>query len=312
MRSYHRLPPGAMAVILGPSRRDETMGKYRISAAFCLLAGVAGALWAQGGPAPIERKPAGPPFRIADNLYHVGASDSAVYLIAGRDGLILLDGGFPEDAEGVLANVRALGFDPKNIRLLLISQAHQDHGGGLAAIKAATGARLLASREDSALLERGGLKDPQFGDSLPFPPVRVDRFVADRERVTLGDVTLTAHLTPGHTPGCTTWSMKVRDGATSRDALFVCGATAPGYRLIGNDAYPDAVGDFEMSFARWRGLKCELFLGAHGSYFGLERKRGLIRKGRVNPFVDPAGCRGFLARAEKALRAQVARERAAR
>ena len=227
-----------MAGSLGAAGREDEMEKYRISAAFCLLAGVAGTLAAQGGGAPLQRTEAGPPFRIADNLYHVGASDSAVYLITGRDGMILLDGGLPEDAEAVLANVGKLGFDPRRIRYLLNSQAHQDHAGGLAAIKARTGAAILATNADKALLERGGTGDFAFGDRLPFPAVKVDRVVADGERVSLGDVAVTAHLTPGHTKGCTSWSMRARDRGRSYEALFICGASAPGYRLVGNGGYP--------------------------------------------------------------------------
>jgi metallo-beta-lactamase class B len=286
------------------------MEKYRISAAFCLLAGIAGTLAAQSGGAPLQRTEAGPPFRIADNLYHVGASDSAVYLITGKDGMILLDGGFPEDAERVLANVEALGFDPRRIRHLLNSQAHQDHAGGLAAIKARTGAAMLASSADKILLERGGTGDFAFGDRLPFRAVKVDRIVADGERVDVGGAAVTAHLTPGHTKGCTSWSMEARDGGRTYEALFICGASAPGYRLVGNPDYPGIMRDFGASFANWRGMKCELFLGAHGSYFGLEAKKARIGAGRRNPFVDPKGCRRFLAEAEAGIEAQ-AREQAA-
>ncbi|HEY5721240.1 MAG TPA: subclass B3 metallo-beta-lactamase [Allosphingosinicella sp.] len=286
------------------------MEKYRISAAFCLFAGVTGTLAAQSGGAPPERVEAGAPFRIADNLYHVGASDSAVYLIVGRDGMILLDGGFADDSEAVLANVEALGFDPRRIRTLLNSQAHQDHAGGLAAIKARTGARMLASAGDKALLERGGTGDFAFGDRLTYPAVKVDRVVMDGETVSVGGAAVTAHLTPGHSKGCTSWSMKARDGGRTYDALFVCGASAPGYRLVGNADYPGVMADFRASFAKWWALKCEIFLGAHGSYFGIEEKRARMGAGRTNPFVDPAGCRRFLAEAERGIEAQ-AREQAA-
>ena len=292
-----------------PDEEDE-MGKYRISAAFCLLTGVTGTLAAQGGGTSAERREGGAPFRIADNLYHVGASDSAVYLVAGKDGMILLDGGFPEDADTVLANVETLGFDPRRIRYLLNSQAHQDHAGALAAIKARTGAAMLASLADKALLERGGTGDFAFGDRLPFPPVKVDRMVADGETVSVGGAAVTAHLTPGHTKGCTSWSMKARDGRRRLDALFICGASAPGYRLLGNPDYPSVMRDFRTSFAKWRRLPCQIFLGAHGSYFGLEGKRARMGPGKANPFVDPVGCRKFLAEAEKGIEAQ-AREQAA-
>jgi metallo-beta-lactamase class B len=139
---------------------------------------------------------------------------------------------------------------------------------------------------------------------LPFPPVTVDRIVADGETVDVGGAAVTAHLTPGHTKGCTSWSMKARDGGRVRDALFICGASAPGYRLIGNADYPGIMGGFRASFAKWRRMKCELFLGAHGSYFGLEAKRARMGPGRANPFVDPAGCRRFLGEAEREIEGQ--------
>jgi metallo-beta-lactamase class B len=260
------------------------------------------------GAAPIASEP----FRVAGNLYSVGAGDETAFLIIGNEGMILLDAGPPDSAETVLANVGKLGFDPRRIRLLLNSQAHQDHAGGLAAIKARTGARMLASRADAVQLERGGHGDFAFGDTLVFAPVKVDRFVADGETVRLGEIAITAHLTPGHTKGCTSWTLPVRDGARTLQALFVCGPTAPGYRLTANRPYPDIVRDFESSFATWRRLPCQLFLGAHGAYFGMERKRAAMAPGRPNPFVDPSGCRTFLKASEQRLREQIAREWAKR
>jgi metallo-beta-lactamase class B len=251
------------------------------------------------------------PFRIAGNLYSIGAGDETAFLIVGSEGMILLDAGPADSAAAVLANVRKLGFDPKRIRLLLNSQAHQDHAGALAAIKAETGAHMLASRGDAVMLESGGHGDFAFGDRLVFAPVHVDRFVGDGEIVRLGDIAITAHLTPGHTKGCTSWTLPVRDGGRVLQALFVCGPTAPGYRLVGNPAYPGIVRDYETSFATWRRLPCQLFLGAHGSYFGMEGKRAAMA-GRANPFVDPIGCRAFLAKAERAFLEQVARERGGR
>lgn len=256
--------------------------------------------------------PAASPFRIAGNLYSVGAGDETAFLITGSDGMILLDAGPPNSAESVLANVASLGFDPRRIRLLLNSQAHQDHAGGLAAIKARTGASMIASRADAIQLERGGHGDFAFGDELVFAPVKVDRIVADGETVRLGDIAITARLTPGHTKGCTSWTLPVRDGARTLRALFICGASAPGYRLTDNPAYPEIIRDFDSSFATWRRLPCQLFLGAHGSYFGMERKRSAMAPGRTNPFVDPGGCRTFLEASEQRLRDQIALERAKR
>ncbi len=252
-----------------------------------------------------------PPLRIADRLYYVGSRELAAWLIDSGDGLILLDVGLPENAELVLGNIRKLGFDPGDVRLLLNSQAHFDHAGGLAAVKRATGARLAASKADSALLERGGRGDFAWGDDLTYPPVAVDRIVANGEKMTIGKITLTAWITPGHTKGCTTWQLAVSEWPDHRQALFLCGTTAPGYRLVGNPAYQNISSDFRRSFDTWRRLPCDLFLGAHASYFAMDRKRAALDDGASsNPFVDPMGCREFLRRSEKTFEAELAKQAA--
>jgi metallo-beta-lactamase class B len=252
-----------------------------------------------------------PPFRIADNLYYVGSREIAVYLISGSDGLVLLDGGFEAMAPQVLANVETLGFDPARIRLLINSQAHFDHAGALAAIKARTGAAMAASAEDAALLARGGRGDFAWGDKLPYPPVRADRIVRDGEIVKLGDIRLTARLTPGHSKGCTTWQLRTGDRGKAYDALFLCGTSAPGYRLVGNPLYPRIADDFRRSFATWRALPCDFFLGAHGSYYGIDAKRAALAAGTTrNPFIDPEGCRAHIDRAKQAIERQLREQQA--
>jgi metallo-beta-lactamase class B len=249
------------------------------------------------------------PFRIADRLYWVGSRDLAAILIDSGKGLILIDAGMPEFAPQVLANIRVLGFDPRQVRMLLNSQAHLDHAGGLAAIKAATGARMLASLEDGRLLERGGKNDFAWGDELSYPAVKVDGTLRDRQQVKLGAVTLTAHITPGHTKGCTTWTFPVTDGGRTYVAQFNCSASVPGYKLLGTPAYPNMAADYELTFAKLKRLPCDIFLGAHGSFFDLDTKRAKLRMASANPFVDPQGCRSYIAGAEAAYRKQLARER---
>ena len=205
------------------------------------------------------------PFRIVGNVYYVGASDITSYLIATPKGHIVIDGGFVETAPMIVANIRRLGFDPKSVKILLNSHAHLDHAGGLAELKRVTGATLYASRGDIPLLARGGLDDPQFGDRFPFPPVHADRIVEDGQRISLGGTTLVAHITPGHTRGCTTWTMRVG----GKDVVFVGSPTAPGYRLTNNPRYPDAVDDYRRQFATLKSLGCDVFLGSHGNFFGL-------------------------------------------
>ena len=251
------------------------------------------------------------PFRIADRLYYVGSRELAAFLIDSGQGLILLDAGVPEFAPKLLANIRTLGFDPRQVRILLNSQAHLDHAGGLAAVKAATGARMLASAADAALLERGGKADFAWGDALAYPPVKVDGLVQGGEKVRLGAVTMTAHLTPGHTKGCTTWTMPVLVDGRTLAAQFNCSVSVPGYSLLGNVAYPEIASDYARTFAKLKTLPCDLFLGAHGSFFDLDAKRSKLAAGAArNPFVDPEGCRRYLATMETRFRQQLARERA--
>lgn len=252
--------------------------------------------------APVE------PFRIADRLYYVGTKDISAYLIDSGEGLVLLDAGFEVTAPLVLASIRTLGFDPRNIRMLLNGQAHFDHAGGLAAIKAVSGASLHASLADAPLLESGGRADPHFGGELLFPPVKVDNILRDGERLRLGEVALTAHLTPGHSPGCTTFTLPVTDKGRSYVAQFNCSTSVPGYRLAASAAL---VADYQATFAKLKRLPCDIPLNAHGGFFGLEAKRAALAAGASdNPFIDPAGCRAAIERSEAAFRAQLARETA--
>jgi metallo-beta-lactamase class B len=251
------------------------------------------------------------PFRIAGNLYYVGATEVASYLVATDRGLIVLDGGFVETAPQIRDNIARLGFSPRDVKLLLNSHAHYDHAGGLAQLKAWTGARLLASAADAPRLAQGGRGDPLFGDTLPFPAVEADRIVRDREAVTLGNTTLVAHLTPGHTAGCTTWTMQVTDGGRRLDVVFVCSASVlAGYRLIDRPTYPGIADDYARTFAALAALPCDVFLASHASFFGgLDKARRLRAGANPNPFVDPQGYRAYLVRAEAAFRERLAAER---
>jgi len=265
------------------------------------------------------------PFRIAGNLWYVGASDITAYLITTPAGHVILDGGFVETAPQVLANVRKLGFDPKDVKYLLNSHAHMDHAGGLAELKRATGAQLVASAEDAPALASGGRDDFAWGDTMTFPPVAVDRRLGDGDTVTVGGTTLVAHLTPGHTRGCTTWSLAIGDEEPRLQALFLCSVTAPGYRLVGNEKWPEIAEAFEGTFRKLENLPCDYFLAAHGSVFDLEGKRkratmglgvagGPARgpaAGPANPFLDPSGCRQYLESAKKSFADELARQRAA-
>jgi metallo-beta-lactamase class B len=236
------------------------------------------------------------PFRIFGNIYYVGASDIASYLITTPRGHIVLDGGFEETAPMILANIEKLGFKAKDVKVLLSSHAHYDHAAGLLELKRRTGATFYSSAEDVAAHARGGVGDPQFGDRFPYPPIQADRVLRDRQTVAIGGTTLVANLTPGHTRGCTTWSARVG----GRDVVFMCSPTIPSeYRIVGNPRYPDAAEDYRRHFARLKSLPCEVFLAAHGNFFGLKAKTERMRNGEKDAFIDPEGCRQFIATAEK-------------
>ena len=247
-----------------------------------------------------------PPFRIVGNLYYVGASDVSAYLFTTPEGLILLDTGFRETVPLVETSLAKLGFRLQDVRLLLTSHGHFDHAGGVAGIKARTKARFLTSPAEAPLLAAGGKGDFAFGDKASFPAVHADGLLHDGEQVRLGGVTLVAHFTPGHTKGCTTWTTEVAEGGRSYRVVIPCSLSAPGYQLVNNASYPGIVSDFEATITKLRSLPCDIFLGGHSWDFDLHGKLRARAKGASeNPFVDPAGYRRYLDRAEAALRKQM-------
>jgi metallo-beta-lactamase class B len=282
------------------------------AAAFPLL--IAGVL---AGPAvraaiPLKAEWVAPqePFRIADNLYYVGSQDLAVYLIVTRDGLIVIDGGLEQTGRQAIASIRKLGFDPAKIRILVNSHAHIDHAAGLAGLKALSGAALYASPRDKPFLESGGHGDPVLGDAALFPPVKVDHVLADGQTVSLGGVSLTAHFTPGHTPGCTSWSMPLKVDGVTRQALFICSLTVlPGVHLAGpKGAWPGIAGDFKHTFKGLHALPCDVFLASHGGFYDMLGKRAkqVAHPEAANPFYDPAGCKAYIDRGETIFRQRLA------
>jgi len=280
--------------------------RCRTSALAVALAVVGAASLAVAQPTPQFRewnRPV-PPFRVAGTLYYVGVAQVTSLLLTTGQGHILIDGAFAESAGRILDNVRMLGFRPEDIKVLLSTHAHLDHAGGLAEIKARTGARLYAGAADASLLARGGRGDFAFGDTLPFPPVTVDVPVKDGDVVELGGATVRAIATPGHTMGCTSWSFTVDDGGKPLRVLVLGGTTAPGYTLVDNAGYPAIAADFERTFARLKNEAVDVFFEGHGFQFGLDEKRAGKRS-----FVDPEGYRARVAEAERAIREQIAKQR---
>jgi metallo-beta-lactamase class B len=239
------------------------------------------------------------PFRIIGNIYYVGASDITSFLITSPQGHILLDGGFPETAPMIRDNIRKLGFKVEDVKYLLSSHGHFDHAGGLALLKTWTGAKFVASREDGALIARGGHDDFAWGDKYAFPPVKPDQTIADGDNVAIGNAVMTAHITPGHTKGCTTWTTRAEENSKPYNVVFVCSTSAPGYKLVNNAKYPNIVNDYRKTFQSLKSLPCDVFLGAHGAFFHLADKRAALKADpKQNPFVNAAEYQEYLKQAE--------------
>jgi metallo-beta-lactamase class B len=253
-----------------------------------------------------------PPFKIADRLYYVGASDYSSYLIVTKAGLIVIDGGDAPTGHQVVGNIRALGFDPARIKILLNTHEHFDHAAGLAEVKraAAKDVKFYASAADGAIVAAGGRGDPLLkGQRFEYEPVKPDVTVKDGDKVRLGGLTMTAHITAGHTPGCTTWTFPVTVGGKARQALDLCSASVlPGYKLGKTETYPGQTADYEHSFAFWRSQPCEVFIASHGQFFDLHRKKAELDAGKTDAFVDPAGCKAFVDKAEATFRAELKKQ----
>ena len=243
------------------------------------------------------------PYRVIANIYYVGASDVSSFLITTPDGHILLDSGFIETVPQIKQNLAQLGFRLEDIKILLNSHAHYDHAGGFAELKRLTGAKLMTSEGDIPLLAAGGKGDPNFGDRFSFEPVKPDRVLRDGDKVELGGVTMVARMTPGHTKGCTSWTMKIKDGERQYDVVFVGSTSAPGYKLVNNAGYPGIVADYEKTFRLLKSLPCDVFLAAHGQFYNMLEKAKLAEQGKTpNPFIDPEGYRRYLDASEKSFR----------
>ena len=250
------------------------------------------------------------PFQISGNTYYIGARDIAAYLIVTPAGHIVIDSGFEETVPQILQNIGRVGYRAEDVKILLNTQAHFDHIAGMAQLKRLTGARLIMSRADAELAARGGRGDFGFGDRYPYPPVRADRIIRDGNEVTLGGVSLTAHVTPGHTKGCTTWSWETAPGGP--DAVVLCSVSVPGYNLVNNTEYPGIVDDYRSSIQRLRAMSPDIFLASHGVFFDLTGKRARLAEGfAANPFLNAAEWIPHLDAMEKALEKNFAEQLAA-
>ena len=252
-----------------------------------------------------------PAFRIAGNLYYVGSKGLASYLITTPEGHILLNSDLEANVPMIRTSVESLGFKFTDIKILLISHAHYDHCAGSAAIKQLTGAQYMVMGGDVDVVQSGGKSDFQYGSdpTAIYPPAKVDRILHDGDEVKLGDATLKAHLTPGHTKGCTTWTMKVNDGTKLRDVVIIGSPNVnPGYQLAGSTVYPRMKEDFEKTFRVLNSLPVDYFLGAHGSYFDLEKKYPQLKAGNSSVLIDPAGYKMYVKERDNAFRRELKKQ----
>jgi metallo-beta-lactamase class B len=244
-----------------------------------------------------------PAHRVIGDVYYVGSKDLASYLITTREGHILINSGFEETVPLIRAGVESLGFKMRDIKILLASHGHSDHVAGHALAKELTGAKVYVMRGDDSVVASGG-QGQYFYTKSRWKPCKVDRVLEDGDEVKLGGVTLVARRTPGHTRGCTTWTWKVGEGDKTYDVVVIGSPNVnPGYRLVDNKDYPEIAADFARTFQILGALPCDVFLGAHGGYYGMIQKFEKSKSGNPkNPFIDPEGFRAFVELKEKAFR----------
>ena len=251
------------------------------------------------------------PYRIVGNIYYVGTNFLASYLFVTPEGSILLNSDYEESVPLVRASVEKLGFRFRDIKYLLSSQAHNDHSAGNFLVKELTGARVLVMQGDDDIIANGGKGDFRFDGEYSWKPCKVDRVLHDGDTVALGGTTLVAHHTPGHTKGCTTWTTVVQDGGKKLNVVIVGGTGInPGVKLLNNPKYQSIVEDYIRTWAILRSLPCDIFLGAHGNYFGMDEKLARFKAGeKPNPFIDPQGYRDFIDASEQAYLKQLSTEK---
>jgi metallo-beta-lactamase class B len=249
------------------------------------------------------------PFRIIGNIYYVGTNNLACYLITSPAGHVLIDTAMQESAPLVRANIEALGYKLKYVRIILSSHAHFDHVAGHADMKAVTGAQVIASAADAAALESGGTKG--FHPLNPYKPVKVDRIIKDGEIVRLGSIALRAHLTPGHTEGNTTWTTTVEENGKKYEVVFAASMSInPGVKMLNNPTWATIADAYAKSFQKLKSLPCDVFLGPHAPFFDMETKVARMNANpKTNPFIDPEGFRNYIAGFEKSYNDQLHKER---
>lgn len=248
-----------------------------------------------------------PAHKVAGNLYYVGSKDLAVYLVKTDAGHILINTGYEETVPMIRVAIESLGVKLSDIKILLSSHAHSDHVAGHAKMKELTGAAVYVMKGDDRVISDGGKGQYLYADSR-WPTCEVAKVLGDGDEVKLGGVTLTARSTPGHTRGCTTWTWPVEEaGRKLRVVVIGSPNVNPGYKLVNNTDYPEIADDFATTFKVLKSLKCDIFLGAHGNYYGMlaKHERLLKQPEGANPFIDSEGYREYVSLKEKAFRSNL-------
>jgi len=273
------------------------------AAAFMLFAFAVGSAHGQEpisppDDSPYRTEPAGP-FHVIDNIYVVGETLHLTnYMITTDEGHILIDAAYEESVPKIQANIEELGFDIEDVRYLVGSHAHSDHVAGFARMQELTGAEIVAGRRDVEVIESGGVTDFRSDGSLQWPPAMVDIVIDDGDELRLGDTVLTAHATPGHTKGCTTWTMTAEENGVQYDVILFCGTNIANNALplIGHPKYPEMASDFAATFEKLKTIPVDVYLGGHGYWFWVEDKLARRAAGaESNPFIDPEGWQRALA-----------------
>jgi metallo-beta-lactamase class B len=247
-----------------------------------------------------------PAHKVLGNVYYVGSKDLATFLVTTPDGHILINSGFERTVPLIQKSVQSLGFKMTDVKILLASHAHSDHVAGHALLQKMTGAKVYVMRGDDQVIATGGEGQYLYTTSR-WEPCKVDRVLNDRDEVTLGGITLVARLTPGHTRGCTTWAWRVEDSGKTYDVVVIGSPNVnPGFKLVNNESYPEIAIDFVRTFEVLKGLPCDVFLGAHGSYYGMAERHALLQKGQANAFVNAQGYKEFVTQKERAFRKTLA------
>jgi metallo-beta-lactamase class B len=286
------------------------------AAVFFATAGVAIAAETPLCPVCAEWNMPHAPFRIHSDTYYVGVEGLSAVLITSEEGHILIDGGSSESAALITANIATLGFSIEDVKLIVNSHAHFDHLGGIAELQRMSGATVAASTWSDGVMRAGEsqLGDPQLDTVFPFDPISDVTEIEAGDTLTVGPIEITAHFTPGHTPGGTSWTWRSCEGETCADIVYadsLSAVSSDGFYFTPRADYPNAVADFERSFATLETIRCDILLSPHPVFtdlFEAEMRGGADAE--PNAFLDEDACRNYAAAAREGFERRIARERA--